>query len=365
MYRFYDPIVGGMETTVSTITEKLNKKGIKCDILCSNTECVYKEEMKNGYNIYKTKCYGIFASTPANPQLIWKLKEIVDNYDIIHVHHPDPMANLALFLINPKRQKVVLHYQADIVKLKFLLRLYKPLLIWMLRRADVIIGTSLAYAKGSPYLRKFLNKVQIVPLGVSQPSFDPLKTLEIRNTFKNKRIVFFLGRLVYYKGLEYLIEAAQFLDQSYVILIGGDGPEKRKLMKLAERFENKVIFLGKIPPEEVGSYYQACDIFCLPSVNRAEAFSIVLIEAMSFGKPLLATKIPHSGVTWVNQEGVSGFNVEPKDPRALANAIRTVCENKELYEKLSRNALERYRSLFTAEHMVDTLIDIYRGLLGT
>lgn len=363
--KFYPPNLGGIETTIYNITEELNKRGIRCDVLCSNSKREYKEEFINNYKVYRTKSYGKLASTSISFQMISKLKEIIVNYDIVHVHHPDPMANLALFLTYPKDKKIVLHYHADIIRQKFFLKFYKPLLFWMLKRADAIIGTSSNHIEGSPFLKEFLHKVYIIPLGIKRLFFNEEEVKKIRNKFMNKKIVFSLGRMVYYKGFEYLIKSAEFLDNSYVILIGGDGPERKKLENLARKFKNKVFLLGKIPQEELGNYYQACDVFCLPSIERAEAFGLVIVEAMSFGKPIVATKIPYSGVSWVNQDDITGYNVEPKNPKALAEAIIKICEKKELYTRLSQNARERFKSIFTVEAMVNKIINLYESLLRT
>jgi len=362
--KFYPPDLGGIETAIFNITEELNQRGIKCDVLCSNSKMEYQEDVINGYVVYRTKSFGKIASTSITPQMIFKLREIIHKYDLIHVHHPDPMANLALFLTELKGKKILLHYHADIIRQKFLLKLYKPLLLWMMKRADAIIATSPNYVEGSPFLKRFREKVHIIPLGIRELFFEENKVRAIREHFKGKKIVFSIGRMVYYKGFEYLIEAAKFLGKDYVILIGGDGPERKKLEKMASRVKDKVFLPGKISRNEIGNYYQACDIFCLPSIERTEAFSVAIVEALSFGKPVVATQIPFSGVPWVNQEGVTGFNVPPRDPKALAEAIIRICEDEKLYQKMSQQAKQRFKERFTVKVMVDQIVRLYEKLLS-
>ena len=361
--KFYPPDIGGVETTIYNITEGLNKSGIKCDVLCANSKNEYKEEAINGYKIYRVRSFRKIFSTAIAPQMISKLKEIVEEYDIIHIHHPDPMANLALFLVNPQRQKIVVHYHSDIIKQRILQQIYKPLLYWMLKKADVIIATSPPYAEGSQILRKFSNKVRIVPIGVERPRYNEIEVKSIKEKFKNKKIVFSLGRMVYYKGFEYLIESAKYLGNDYVIIIGGDGPFREKLSQKAKKFPGKVYLLGKLDNNEVGNFFKACDVFCLPSIERSEAFGVVLLEAMSLGKPVVATNIPYSGVSWVNQHGVTGFNIEPKNSKDIADALRKICEDKPLYEEMSKNALLRYENNFTVKTMIIKLVEIYKELL--
>ena len=369
--KFYPPDVGGIETAIYNITEELNKKGIKCDVLCSNSKREYKKEIIDRgsykYIVYRTKSYGKIASTSITPQMIFKLKEIIDNYDIIHLHHPDPMANFALFLVNPKKQKIVIHWHSDIIRQRFALKFYRPLLNWMLKKADVIIGSSTKYIEESEQLKKFKNKCAPIPYGIKKENLkvDKEKIKEIKKKFENKKIIFSLGRFIYYKGFEYLIESSKYLPDNYVIVIGGDGELRKKYEKLImnNNLLNKVFLIGKIPQTHLGSYYKACDLFCLPSIEKSEAFGLVIVEAMSFGKPVVATNIKGSGVSWVNQNGVTGLNVEPKNPKALADAIRFICENPEIYIKMSKNALKRFKEEFTIEKEILRILEIYNKLL--
>lgn len=164
----------------------------------------------------------------------------------------------------------------------------------------MIIGTSPVYLENSPFLRGMEHKFRIVPLGCEAivPSAD--RVSDIRKQYKGKRIIFALGRLIAYKGFRFLIEAARYLDDGYVVLIGGTGPLYNKLLKQIneENLQGKVCLLGYVTDDEVAQYYGACDVFCLSSVWKTEAFGLVQIEAMSCGKPVVATNIEGSGVPW-------------------------------------------------------------------
>jgi len=361
--KYYPPDIGGIEKVMYDITEALNEKNIKCDVLCSNSINEYKEEIINGYKIYRTKSYGKFASTSITPQMIFKLREIISDYDIIHVHFPDPMANIALMLSNHKNKKIILHWHSDIIKQKNLLKLYLPFQNWLLKRADAIIATTPKYIEESKYLQKYKEKCVSIPIGIDKIKSNKNEILKIKNRYSNKKIIFSLGRLIYYKGFEYLIKAAQYLDNEYVILIGGTGHLKDILKKIIikNNLENKVKLLGRIKDEEKGNYYEACDVFCLSSIEKSEAFGIVQIEAMSFGKPIIATKIKGSGVDWVNENGITGINVESKNSKAIAEAIKFLTNNKEIYNQFSYNAKYRFQKIFTKEKMIDSIINLYKG----
>ena len=294
--------------------------------------------------------------------MIFKLRKIIGNYDIIHIHHPDPMAALALFCSNTSNKKIILHWHSDIIKQKILLKFYNPLQKWLIKRSDKIIATSEDYALGSNDIKIYLKKVVVIPIGV-EINFNSNENLtkQLKMQYEGKKIIYSLGRLCYYKGFNDLIDSAKYLDDSYVILIGGEGSLKEKLQNQIDLLglNEKVVLLGKIKKEDMDSYFSTCSIFCLPSVEKSEAFGIVQIEAMSYSKPIVATKIPKSGVGWVNKDSYSGINVNPKDSVGLANAFKYICNNNDTYAQFSSNSRKRYEDEFTSEKMIDRVLKLY------
>lgn len=364
--KFYPPL-GGVEKLMVLLVNGLSEKGITCDMLCTNAKVGLDKKVININNcakIYCTKALMKKFATMISPTMISELRHICNNYDLIHVHHPDPMAALALFLSGYKG-KVVLHWHSDIMKQKHLLKMYRPLQNWLTHRADLIVGTSPVYIKESPDLHNVLSKCTYLPIGVSPMKGDAKKVLAIRDRFKGKKIIFSLGRLVHYKGFRYLIEAAQYLPDDYVVIIGGSGALRDSLLEEIQELglSGKVILLGRVPDGDLPSYFEACDLFCLSSIQKTEAFAIVQVEAFSCGKPVVATNIPGSGVSWVNANGVSGLNVPIEDGKALADAITKILSSPVLYKKFSEGARKRYEDVFTEQMMVDKCLEIYKQVL--
>lgn len=97
----------------------------------------------------------------------------------------------------------------------------------------------------------------------------------------------------------------------------------------------------------------------MSSIQKTEAFGIVQIEAMSCGKPVVATTIPESGVAWVNAQGISGINVEPENAKALADAVMEITKEESVYEKYAMNARKRYEEWFTKEGMIEKCLNLY------
>ncbi|HOL90304.1 MAG TPA: glycosyltransferase [Candidatus Pacearchaeota archaeon] len=361
--KFFPPDVGGMENFIYEITENLSQK-INCDVLCSNSKNKTVVEKRDKYTIIRTASLGKIFSTSISPTMIYQLKKICNNYDLIHIHLPDPMASLAYFVVRPKT-KLVIHWHSDIIKQKNFLIFYKPLQNWLLNKADKIIVTSFNYLNESKNLKKYKDKCVVISLGINPKNLkiNQNKVKEIKNLYKDKAIIFTLGRLVYYKGFSYLIKAMQNIDA--YLLLGGEGPLKEKLQKEINdlKLNNKIFLLGKIKNEEIGSYYQSCDIFCLPSISKAEAFGLVQIEAMYFGKPIVSTNIKGSGVGWVNQNNITGFVVPPRDSEALADAINKILNDKELKEKLGENGKKRFEREFNIKVIGKKILNLYKDII--
>lgn len=372
--KFY-PIRGGVEKVMWDLTQGLAGRGVPCDMLCATlpNDGVDPEDrpfhgtedgvsilrFPDGRTVYCVKAWAKRAATMLSPAMVRWLRRHRKEYDIIHVHHPDPMAALALRL-SGFRGKVVLHWHSDILSQRILLECYKPLQRWLIRRADAIVGTTPVYLSSSPYLRNVQEKCTAVPIGIDPVRYDPDSARSLRDRFPGKRIILTVGRLVPYKGLPYLIDAMSLLPDMYHLVIGGDGPLRDELTDRirSASLEDRISMIGFVSSEDLTSWFGACDVFVLGSVLKTEAFGIVQVEAMSCGKPVIATKIPGSGVSWVNKHGVSGLNVEPRDPKALADAIIEVTERQEHYGAGARR-------LFEERYHFDLMIDRIQALYAS
>ena len=362
--KFY-PVKGGVEKVMYDLMKGLSEMGVDCDMMCACADGGGTRVIRQNGHAELICCRTLctLASTTISPSLLSTLRSRCGDYDIIHVHHPDPMACLALRR-SGYRGRVVLHWHSDILRQRILGMLYRPLQSWLIDRADVIIGTSPVYIEQSPDLKKARAKSHCIPIGVLPLPYDRDAAAAVRARYPGKKIVFSLGRLVKYKGHSTLIEAARHLGDDYVVLIGGEGPLRTGLeAQIRESgLQDKVKLLGFISDCDLPSVFHACDVFCLSSIQKTEAFGIAQIEAMSCGKPVVATNIPGSGTSWVNEHGVSGLNADPGDADALAGAIRAVTKDAETYARYSENALSRYKALFTRQKMLNDSLRVYEKL---
>ena len=366
--KFYPPDIGGIESVMQDICDGINARGLICDVLCSNSSYNFSYEiLESRARIYRTKSFGKLASTSITPQMIFTLQKLIQAYDIIHLHLPDPMANLALFLSDIQGKLIILHWHSDIIKQKHLLKLYSPLQSWLLQRAHSIIATSPKYALESAFLQPYRDKCVSIPIGIddiapsSLESTLPQPPAQSKNG--EKKVIFALGRLVAYKGFEYAIEAMTLLPQ-YCLHIGGTGALQQKLQQKinALGLQDRVKLLGTLSHQERAQQFRNAHIFILPSITKNEAFGIVQVEAMSQGLPVVSCSIDGSGVDYVNAHNISGLVVPPQNPAAIAQAIREIERD---YERFSRDARARFLQLFTSEKMLDSIYELYCSLYAS
>lgn len=370
--KFYPPVFGGIETATYELAEGLLSRGHPTNILCANTDRRTVRDHFGPVAVTRAGAYAKLLSTSLAPTLITELAKVRKQYEIVHVHLPNPMANVALQLARPTG-KVVLHWHSDIINQARAIKLYEPLQASMLRRADAIIATSPPYADASTWLAPHRHKVYVVPLGIqAQRLHQPAAALSearaaLRRRHGERPIVFSIGRMATYKGFDVLIEAARSLDPETLVVVGGGGEllttHQRRVQDL--RLEQRVVFTGRLSDLEVAAYMAEASVFCLPSTNRAEAFGMVLLEAMLAGLPIIATQIAGSGVPWVNVNGETGLNVPVNDPAALAKALRQLIADPVLARTMGNAGRRRFETHFTADRMVEQTIEVYRHVLRT
>ncbi|HAS58977.1 MAG TPA: glycosyl transferase family 1 [Algoriphagus sp.] len=362
--KFYPPYFGGIEKVNFDLVEGLNNLEVSTDVLCFNenrgSECVLR-----GYHVFKSDVIINALSTPISIDFFKTLKEIKDRYSIIHVHLPNPIAIMAILHVGYKG-KIIVHWHSDIIRQKIAKIFFNPFQQRLLTLASTIVVTSPNYLEGSDDLKHYRNKVQIIPIGIDQSEFPENPTLREKLTqrYSGKKIIFALGRHIYYKNFSTLIDAVETFDEDTIVLLGGEGELSFELKDqvIEKGFKDRVVFLGKIPFEELGEYFKLADVFCLPSNEKSEAFGVVIIEAMSFGCPVVSCNIEGSGVPWVNQDKKTGFVVPVNDSEKLGNAINLILHDSDLKEEFSLNARARYFELFTKDKMVKEFKRLYESV---
>jgi rhamnosyl/mannosyltransferase len=205
-----------------------------------------------------------------------------------------------------------------------------------------------------------------VPAGIETNNFQMTENLRekvehIKLSYGSP-IIFFLGRLIYYKGLEYLVAAMSNVGAK--LLIAGEGPLREQLQKQAFQagVAKKIVFLGKLSEDEKIAFYHACDVFVLPSVETSEAYGLVQLEAHACGKPVVSTNLP-TGVPYVNLDGITGIVVPPRDSKALSEALNRLLADSELRLRLGESARKRVEQEFNFDLMIKKTLSIYQEIV--
>lgn len=320
----YDPHIGGIETVMRQTAEYMRRYA-KVKVLCCRDDIgLTKREKIRGVPVTYAGSFGTAASCPVSLSFFGEFRRKVMLADTVELHLPFPLADLAL-LLSGYKGRVIVAWHSDIVRQKKLLLLYRPLMKWLLRRADAILVATKAHIDSSPHLREFREKCVIVPYGIDpaeyeiRPHLDPYAA---QLYDKDAKRILFTGRLVYYKGADVLLEAFANLKAKAELFFAGTGvlendlKERAKVLGISER----VHFLGRRMTPDLRDFFADCDIFVLPSVANSEAFGIVQLEAMIYAKPVINTALP-TGVPLVSLGGETGLTVPPNDAAALTDAM--------------------------------------------
>jgi rhamnosyl/mannosyltransferase len=278
--------------------------------------------------------------------------------DVVHVHSPYPLGELSAWLLTQAR--LIITHHSDVVRQKGWLRLYRPLLREVLRQADRVIATSPRYIETSPWLRPVQDKCVVVPLGVDPRRFSPAST-----PFEGPPTLLFVGRLRYYKGLGTLLRALPDLAEIN-LKVAGSGPMRDGWEALAAELDvaQRVDFMGRVDDAHLPALYHQAHAFILPSNARAEAFGMVLLEAMASGLPCITTELG-TGTSWIVQHGITGLVVPPQQPLALGEAIQRLLSDPALRTQMGRAGRARVEAEFTQERMIARVQSVYEEVLST
>jgi len=359
--KYYDPCQGGMESVVKNIVEGIVESSVDVSftIYSNNHLRNFKKIIKivGDVTVFKEITPFYLKSQPLNLRYP-SLKMLIENSDVINHHYPFPTMELGLLrqLKNFKNKKFIITWHANIKNSRWswIEKFYNPLIKKLLDRADYIVVTSPQLFEASDILKEYKNKIKIIPL-----SFDPKYNISESKKYPADRQfeLLFVGKLRKYKGVEFLIKAIE--DLPIKLTIVGNGEELEALMQQIKslNIQEKVSFISNADDLQLSQIYINSDLFILPSINEAEAFGVVQLEAMANGLPVINTYL-ESGVPFVSLNDFSGITVQPKSSESLKSAIIKIIEDKELYEYFSSNAIKR-ADLFSRKKMSESYINLY------
>lgn len=393
--KYYAPERGGIERYTQSLAEWCAAQGDAVAALVHQRPGRWRgvQEALNGVEIRRVGCFAAPVYTPLSPAFPLELARALREFrpELLHLHLPNPSCFAALASPAARRLPWIVHWHADVPpdspdwRLRTFYRAYRPFEQALLRRAHSIVATSRPYLDASAALAPWKHKVRVVPLGIEETptasfprkreSNEDESTVDSRlrgNDVEKKTIddrpdmptrsrlrLLAVGRLSRYKGFDALIEAlAQVPDASLLLIGHGECERELKALATARGLERRLRFAGDLDDDALVAAYAGADAFVLPSLDRGEAFGLVLLEAMRAGLPTLASAIPGSGVGYVVGDGETGLLVPPGDATALARAIERL-RDPDLRRRLGDAGRRRWQSEFTLEKSAQAIRSIY------
>jgi glycosyltransferase involved in cell wall biosynthesis len=306
-------------------------------------------------NVILTAFYMIFGAI-AISRLTRRMR-----FDVVHVHWPFP--HVIFGVLGKKFGKSRLFDSFYGVEIRWLKKkvpfLLKPFSLFI-NKSDVVTAISTHTANELKGLVR--TPVAIIPFSAAMA--------ERHGVVTEKNEIIFVGRLVERKGVKYLIQAFDLIKASipHRLIIIGDGPEREYLEGLAANLskDHRVVFTGTITDDKLRQYYQSCSFLVLPAVydkkGDTEGLGVVLLEAMSYGKPVIASEL--GGITDIVVDGENGFLVPHADSVALARAMERMVKNRKLRRALGQEARNTVDEKFNWNRIVKELIALYQNRNG-
>jgi glycosyltransferase involved in cell wall biosynthesis len=367
IYRTYFPDPpGGLQEAIRQICLGTKAHGVDNTVFALSPNPDPKTISRDEANVVRARSWFAPASCDIGGlEALSIFRHEVQQADVIHYLFPWPFADLLHQTVGVHKPSV-LTYISDIVRQRSLNALYSPLMWRTLMSMRAIVSNAPNYASSSRVLSdpRLQNQLRQIPLGIDEASYPKQGDDSIfsRLGIENKSPYFlFVGVLRYYKGLQYLIEAASKINAQ--IVVAGSGPMEQSLVNQTKLIgATNVIFAGQVSECEKIALIKHCKALVLPSHLRSEAYGMVLVEASMFGKPMISCEIG-TGTSFVNQHQETGFVVQPESPNQLAQAMNKLLCDDALTERFGRTARQRYESLFSGAALGKAYADLYRHVI--
>ncbi|MFI4940068.1 MAG: glycosyltransferase [Burkholderiales bacterium] len=357
---YYPDSLGGVEQVIRQLSAATTQLGLSSRIFTLSRQAGVTPLLHDGATaIIRAQTHVEIASTPMSWNAASLFRDEVRQADLIHYHYPWPFGDL-LHLISGQSKPAVLTYHSDIVRQRFLMHAYKPLLRRFFANLRAIVPTSPNYLESSALLQEYRHKTTVIPIGLDEASYPQPAPERLHYWQKElgQNFFLFIGVLRYYKGLHILLDAC-VNSESRVVIVGA-GPVETDLKRQALQLGlTNVKFLGAVSDEDKVALLRLCCAVVFPSHLRSEAFGVTLLEGAMCSKPLISSEIG-TGSSYVNINGVTGLVVPPNDPAALRSAMQRIGTDGKLAAGMGRQARERFEALFTADQMAQSYVSLYR-----
>lgn len=361
---FYPDTLGGIETVINILCTNHDKRLYDHKIFTLSSNGQGEEEYYGGISITRAKkIFSILSCDIGGFNAVRTFIRLSKSSDVLHIHFPWPYADFLVLITFFLKKKVVVTYHADVEQKGILGTIYSYISRVLLKLATIIIVTSENYAKTSKVLsnRHIKGKLKVIPIAVPDVKFPKKKNAQKQNKkwkFSNKPYFIFIGANRSYKGANLLYQAA--LRNGANVVFVGRGFKSNNFFYDAT-FKN-VEILDEVSDSEKFELLRNSIGLILPSTNRAEAFGVVLAEALMMGCPIISTELG-TGTSFVNLHNVTGLVIRPNDVASLQTAMERFLNDKEMQIRFARNARKRYLRLFKIDDFLKSHDELYQDIL--
>lgn len=361
VFKTYYPFsVGGVETVIRDLSTGLRDQVVS-QVLCVNQSNSEGGSVIDGIKVTWVAGLGWPQKSPLFNPFSSKIRVLLDWADIIHYHHPYPMCDLLYFSAAWRKPSIVT-YHADIMMGGVMRSCYRPLERFFLKKVDSVVCSSDLYCHSSKLLNLIDRQYDIIPLSLRKLEADAgNQDNRFEERFKHSEYYLFVGAHRWYKNLFSLLDAAKFTDKK--ILIAGEGEQTEQLHSyVKERNLENIVFLGRITEGEKQFLMKNCYALVLPSANRAEAYGLVLLEAMRVGAPIITSDI-ESGMAFINIHNHTGLHFGERVNLELGDCFDILDNNLEKRNIMSMNAKKRFDTTFSFDKFLCAYENLYRKVL--
>lgn len=378
--KYYPPFSGGIENFMALLLPEMVKQSdcqIRAIVHQHGFSSQYCRETVQGVEVIRVPSYGRLLFAPVSPTFAYYLNREIQQFkpDILHFHLPNTSAFWALLSPAAKKIPWVLHWHSDVIssqyetKLKYAYPFYRPFEQAMLKQCQGIVTTSPNYLSSSEALKKWHHKTKVIPLGLNLeelPQLDETQRQQAESFWPTGKVrLLSIGRLTYYKGHKYLIEAMQRVPKGHLIIVGSGELENDLNKQIRSlNLDHQVTLTGKLDLNTLHALLKSCDIFCLSSIERTEAFGLVLLEAMSYAKPIVVSEVEGSGMNWVTQNQKTALFTQKENSSDLAKQLNTLIGSEKLRLEYGNNGYQRLMDNFRIESIGSQMHNFYADLIN-
>lgn len=380
----YNPTTSGVVTSINMVEQELKKRGHEVYVFAPSKSIQPNDNqtlyMLKSMPLLVAKQYKNRIAAFYSRDIAKKIKDI--GIDIVHTQSEFSLGHFGKVMSRKMDIPFIhtyhtmwedyIHYVLPIHTKRNIYpkRLVRTISRNFVRKAECVITPSKKTEKYLKYKCKVKNKpIYVIPTGIDTTAFAPAKftneeRLNLKTSLgisKNDKVILFLGRVAEEKSIDLILNNMPALfktNPNTKFVIVGDGPSKNDLEKQAKQLNisDKVIFVGKVPWNEVPKYYSIADVFVNASITETQG--LTFLEAMASGVPIVAKYAPNLTEYIHNQKN----GILLRNPQDFAKNIKNVLDNNELSKKLSEAGLKTAKS-YSVEEFGDKLEALYTEII--